>query len=803
MYVCMHVLQTLFLFFCNMPLSDDHFSLQFLKNGRITQASYTQSGCAQCKQRSTRALQEKEEQNMIVKEEEKARKRIVKEQEEQKRVKTLYPVIGEDKGCVQAFQAPKEGVAAAAGIEFGQRQGKMLSEALDVLKSLQDTPSVGLVGKARELVELLFEALAVPGPELRPGVEWKGGKRLSVDLRCLAPNQRGSNMKASEAWKDVPLLALQALSQELLHRVPAAIGVLEAWVQLHAGERALRWHKKVLETALGAVKTFEAETLGVRSHLEGAELLTLSSASLHTCYTREQGGIAALLRSSEGAKSAHQEVARSLANARQRFGVAQQEGIACTKAEAKARENIRRVREDLLPKMEGNQTNEEREACKCISDGLSAAAASLLALQERERVLVAALEAAERTCAEVMRQADDALKSAQVAAGKAEATVRERSAVQKEANQKMEANRPEEKLRKDVLDKAKENVSEVQKMAELAESELSRAKEGWVGLQKVLLSGLQEREEGHKERLRGMDLGLLMQDDLKTLLAGQGLGACYDEIKAKVDGKSLADFSKRSSGGEAFAEKLEEHFETIVQAGGMCARKRTVHCIQLVLFGLGEQIGEHSQTCAGDGEVGDGLPCCKWTPQRVRSELARRGLELADCQMEGVNGEALLLLRERYKQLVTLGIADTDHLCGIIDTLCRADPVGRLRLGLEKPRVKAMVGSMDADSCYRALAAAMSDDGKPCVLPAELVAEWTQGFSEVRLVGEGAFGKVYEGIITAEVAGRRLCTVAVKRLSPDVLLEGGEKHLKREINTLRLLPLVCSCSMFLTSVLSV
>jgi hypothetical protein len=69
-----------------------------------------------------------------------------------------------------------------------------------------------------------------------------------------------------------------------------------------------------------------------------------------------------------------------------------------------------------------------------------------------------------------------------------------------------------------------------------------------------------------------------------------------------------------------------------------------------------------------------------------------------------------------------------------------------------------------------------------------MVAEWTDNFSELRIVGEGAFGKVYEGLITSEEARKvRLGPVAIKLLSPDMIPEGGDKHLKREIAVLRYL----------------
>jgi hypothetical protein len=70
-----------------------------------------------------------------------------------------------------------------------------------------------------------------------------------------------------------------------------------------------------------------------------------------------------------------------------------------------------------------------------------------------------------------------------------------------------------------------------------------------------------------------------------------------------------------------------------------------------------------------------------------------------------------------------------------------------------------------------------------------LVAEWTDNLSDTRVVGQGAFGKVYEGVAVSDAARRaRLGLLAVKVLSPDMVPEGGDKHLTREIAVLRSMP---------------
>jgi hypothetical protein len=84
-----------------------------------------------------------------------------------------------------------------------------------------------------------------------------------------------------------------------------------------------------------------------------------------------------------------------------------------------------------------------------------------------------------------------------------------------------------------------------------------------------------------------------------------------------------------------------------------------------------------------------------------------------------------------------------------------------------------------------ALDAAINDDGAPCLFPAELAARWTDNFNEEHFIGKGAFGIVYEGIITSRDGMRLHASVAVKRLTHASLLDGGENHMKREINVLR------------------
>ena len=73
----------------------------------------------------------------------------------------------------------------------------------------------------------------------------------------------------------------------------------------------------------------------------------------------------------------------------------------------------------------------------------------------------------------------------------------------------------------------------------------------------------------------------------------------------------------------------------------------------------------------------------------------------------------------------------------------------------------------------------------PCVLPPDVLAEWTQDFSPARRIGSGSFGDVFEAHCP------RVGRLAVKRLNPDVRLHGTaeDQHAalmcaRREVNVL-------------------
>jgi serine/threonine protein kinase len=73
-------------------------------------------------------------------------------------------------------------------------------------------------------------------------------------------------------------------------------------------------------------------------------------------------------------------------------------------------------------------------------------------------------------------------------------------------------------------------------------------------------------------------------------------------------------------------------------------------------------------------------------------------------------------------------------------------------------------------------------DGPPVEVPAELVKRWTNNFE--RKIGEGAFGDVFEGIL-ADSANQRQAHVAVKRLKPEIRLQGDENEQRAAVSSIR------------------
>ena len=75
-------------------------------------------------------------------------------------------------------------------------------------------------------------------------------------------------------------------------------------------------------------------------------------------------------------------------------------------------------------------------------------------------------------------------------------------------------------------------------------------------------------------------------------------------------------------------------------------------------------------------------------------------------------------------------------------------------------------------------------DGPPVEVPTELVMRWTNNFSDERKIGEGAFGDVFEGIL-ADCSNQRQAHVAVKRLKPEIRLQGDENEQRAALSSVR------------------
>ena len=542
---------------------------------------------------------------------------------------------------------------------------------------------------------------------------------------------------------------------------------------------------------------FEEQGLCRVSLHEGSELLAGRAQALHQRYGTSEDGIGGILAlsaaSKEGADAALSAVVKGLEDARKRLAGAEESLKAHLKLQAAAKEDVSRVRKELVPNMEPTIRDQESAACKQVEDGLAAGGATVCGLVEMEKALVKALEAAEKECRHVLKQAGEGLAKANRDAEAAETSAKHRNEVLKEAAKAVEECKPQEMALNRVLGKAKVNVAEVSKRMEDAEKELSSATGGWATLKGKLEGGLREKRKGYEQRFAAADFSAVTVDDLRTLLVKRGLGEHCDGITEKLKGPDLSIMLKQCIDAQMpFAARLQDVLRSGIKLSeDICVLKRVVHCLQLIPFGFGAEASDYS-TAADDGKVGDGLRgrCCQWSEARVRMELEAVGVHLQAGQLKGVTGEVLLLL-DLCSELGELGVTEYEMQRQIIDfshEQRQLDPVGRLRLGLGRPVASQSQESVESEerlACYEGMAGALCKDGKPVLLPLGLVEEWTESFSEERLVGEGAFGRVYEGVITDghAASGQGLGRLAVKQLSRDVS-DGVKHHAMREINAL-------------------
>jgi len=82
------------------------------------------------------------------------------------------------------------------------------------------------------------------------------------------------------------------------------------------------------------------------------------------------------------------------------------------------------------------------------------------------------------------------------------------------------------------------------------------------------------------------------------------------------------------------------------------------------------------------------------------------------------------------------------------------------------------------------LEALLFREGSPLEIPLDLVKRWTNTFAEERKIGEGAFGQIYEGVFE-DGQNQRQARVAIKRLRPEIRLQGDEMEYRAALDCIR------------------
>jgi interleukin-1 receptor-associated kinase 4 len=149
----------------------------------------------------------------------------------------------------------------------------------------------------------------------------------------------------------------------------------------------------------------------------------------------------------------------------------------------------------------------------------------------------------------------------------------------------------------------------------------------------------------------------------------------------------------------------------------------------------------------------------RWPAEVVVRHLQAKGLEhfAQCCEREAITGRVLL----------TLEIADNhDHLHlegGLPANKAVVTAIEELRL-CQAALLRATVDPIARERPGEAVIRALSEGGEPTALPLGFVRRCTDGFSASRLLGTGAFGRVYRGV--DPVSGLRF---AVKRILDDAM----------------------------------
>eukprot|EP00281_Chroomonas_sp_CCMP1168_P015720 CAMPEP_0206218500 /NCGR_PEP_ID=MMETSP0047_2-20121206/3830_1 /ASSEMBLY_ACC=CAM_ASM_000192 /TAXON_ID=195065 /ORGANISM="Chroomonas mesostigmatica_cf, Strain CCMP1168" /LENGTH=588 /DNA_ID=CAMNT_0053641003 /DNA_START=369 /DNA_END=2131 /DNA_ORIENTATION=- len=578
--------------------------------------------------------------------------------------KEIELIAGQGQDAAVSFSSRRRGEAKAAESDVRKRRAERLEEARSCITQLCDASSVDLPAKSCALVT---------------GCVVDAEGCFALDLLSLSGEEGGLAEALSQR---LPLLAARYMASELRQAVPLALERLQMSVDDASLKVAV--HSQVLSRAVDMNEDRQKTTSVDKARATIASEILACSSAVCSCFENQQatGGTVHSLKSGQAeAKKALDAISASLAQV-----LKQQEGAEKDKATADEQvkdlsKRLDKMSSELIP-LSGDVAEEERRAADEAMDCLKGAANAAAEHLERMQRLVQALQTSKSVCSQVLQGEVQAARGAAASVAQAQALHGARLKVRDDTQLVLDQQRPAEERLCAILNQAQINMDEANDHYEFVKESLVRADKGWKELQNVVQGRLCEREAEHASRLRSGDLSGLEEDGLRTLLAGRGLGAVFDQIKSKlhsdsVDGALLANVMKRK---KPFAEKLEEVFEATLGVKDLCARKRAVHVIELAQLGM--DTGQYS-------EGGSEGTCCCWSETQVRQELRGRGVDVTGAQLAGVNGEVLLLLL-RDGDLEQLGADNASFKLRVmqaVEEIREDDVLGRIRLGLEEPPV--------------------------------------------------------------------------------------------------------------------
>jgi len=198
----------------------------------------------------------------------------------------------------------------------------------------------------------------------------------------------------------------------------------------------------------------------------------------------------------------------------------------------------------------------------------------------------------------------------------------------------------------------------------------------------------------------------------------------------------------------------------------------------------------------GAGETGSLQQLLERQLEREREERARRGTEqYAPRPADERSAQAV------RQQLAEMGFAGADadaallracdyDIALVLDRLLEGGAAAAWSPPAPGPTQSTpTAGERGADAAElimreQDISDRLLGDGPPVEVPTELVMRWTNNFSDERKIGEGAFGDVFEGIL-ADSSNQRQAHVAVKRLKPEIRLQGDENEQRAAVSSIR------------------